>query len=192
MTYPYQRRRRLPRAGTLSFVVLSLLVASAAAGAAIRTPAPWRVESFCHRGAAPAHRCLVRARQGIIVFQLVELPSPPAIRWDNDIAVLTSGAGGNARQLRFYQPPQRLSTPFAQARAYDTTQQLVASVSSNHVRVVAMFGGSGELASLTLPRDTDADSLQLHFEGHTLLAAWRDSAGQQQQQTLQVPVHPAL
>lgn len=190
MTYPYECRRSIERVSTLPFVALALLIASVPilpAHAAIRTAAPWHIESFCHRGATPARRCLVRARQGIIVFQLVELPSPPSVAWDNDIAILTSGAGGKARQLRFYQPPQKLSAAFAEVRAYEPTQQLVASYTSGRVQVSAMFGGSGELASLALPTDIGKDSLRLHFEGRRLLASWRDRAGQQQQQTLQSP-----
>lgn len=146
--------------------------------------APWRIESFCHRGVSPARRCLVRARQGIIVFQLVELPSPPTTRWSDSVAVLTSGANDKSRQLRFYVPPQKLSAPFTQVRAYDTRQQLVAFYAGGRLHLRAMFAADRDLAVLALPTDISMDTLQVRFEGRSAQASWHDRTGHTQEKTL--------
>lgn len=178
---------------SLMLCALSGVVAPCAAAVpappANRAAAPWRIESFCHRGAPPAHRCLVRARQGIIVFELAELPAPPAMHWSDGVAVLTSGTDETSRQLRFYVPPQQLSAPFEQVRAYDTQQQLVAVVTDRGVHLRAMFPGGHarderDLATLALPADIGIDTLQLHIDGRSLHASWHDRQGHTQEQTL--------
>lgn len=193
MSYRKQPHGFGRQARTALLAALGLIVpglAALPARALMRTPAPWHIESFCDRGAVPARRCLVRARQGIVVFQLVELPSPPAVRWDKGIAVLISGASDRSRQLRFYLPPQQLSAPFTRVRAYDPAQQLVARYADGRVHVRAMFAGERDLAALALPADIGADTLQLHFEGRRLQASWRDTAGRPRQQTLQASIEP--
>jgi len=169
----------------LCMAMLAMLAVSALpAQATSRMQPPWHIESFCHRGAPAARRCLVRARQGIIVFQLVELPSAPAIKWSDGMAVLTLGANESSRQLRFFAPPQKLSAPFRQVRAYDTQQQLVAFYADGHVHLRAMFAADHDLAVLALPADISRDTLQVHFEGRDLQASWRDSQGRPREQML--------
>jgi len=138
---------------------------------------PWRIESFCHRGAPPARRCLLQARQGIIVFRLAELAVPPAIHWSDGVAVLTS-----AGSLRFFAPPQQLSATFTQVRAYDTRMRLVAFDADGRLRLRAMFGDARELAVFDPPAGVRIDSLQLRFEGERLHVRWRDAAGQAHEQ----------
>lgn len=161
-----------------------MCVLAAPAKSVTHAAAPWRIESFCHRGATAARRCLVRARQGIIVFQLVELPSPPAIHWNDNVAVLTSGANDKLRQLRFYVPPQKLSAPFTQVRAYDTQEQLVAFYAGGKLHLRAMFAGDHDLAALALPADTSLETLQVRFDGRNAQASWRDGKGRTQKTTL--------
>jgi hypothetical protein len=169
---------------------LLLLCAMMSPGHALGRPQPpWHIESFCHRGAPSAHRCLVRARQGILVFQLAELASAPSVSWSNGVAVLASGTDKASRQLRFFVPPQKLSEPFTQVRAYDIAQQRVALYSDGQLRVRAMFAGDTDtnrrdLAVLPLPSNIVADTLQVSFEGLTLHASWRDRDGRSQQRTL--------
>ena len=167
---------------TLGFVMLCAIALPAQA--ASRTAPPWHIESFCHRGVPSARRCLVRARQGIIVFQLVELTSAPAVRWSDGMAVLTSGADDGSRQLRFFVPPQKLSAPFKQVHAYDIQQQLVALYADGRVHLRAMFADDHDLAVLALPADIGMATLQLRFEGRSLHASWCDSQGRAQEQTL--------
>lgn len=154
-----------------------------------RTQPPWHIESFCHRGAPLARRCLVRARQGIMVFQLAELASPPSVSWSNGVAVLASGADKASRQLRFFVPPQKLSAPFMQVRAYDIAQQRVALYSEGQLHVRAMFGDGAnddrrDLAVFALPSNVVADTLRVSFEGPSLHASWRDRDGRAQERTL--------
>lgn len=186
----YREHRRLARrASSGLWVTLGLVLSFGSppsATATNRTPAPWRIESFCHRGASPSHRCLVRARKGIIVFPLVELPSPPSVRWEDGVAVLTSGANGNSRQLRFYEPPQKISAPLARVRAYDTRQQLVAFDADGRLHLRAMFAGSHDLATLALPADIRIDTLQVRFDGGSARASWRGGTGQAQTETVPV------
>lgn len=144
---------------------------------------PWRIESFCHRGAPLARRCLLQARQGIIVFRLAELAAPPAIHWSDGVAALTS-----AGSLRFFAPPQQLSAVFSQVRAYDTRARLVAFSAEGRLHLRAMFGDSGDLAVFDPPAGVWIDSLQLRFEGEWLHVRWRDAAGQAHEQV--VHAHP--
>ena len=154
-----------------------------------RTQPPWHIESFCHRGASSAHRCLVRARQGIIVFQLAELASAPSVSWSDGVAVLASGADKPSRQLRFFVPPQKLSAPFMRVQAYDIAQQRVAFYTEGQLHVRAMFGagadtGSRDLAVLALPSNVVTDTLHVSFKGPLLHASWRDRDGRAQERTL--------
>jgi len=149
-----------------------------------RAQPAWHIESFCHRGAPAARRCLVRARQGIIVFTLAELGSVPSVSWTDGIAVLTSGTDDRSRQLRFFVPPQKLSAPFRQVRAYDVQQQLVAFYADGRVHVRAMFAGDRDLAALALPAGSGVATLKVRFEDRALHASWRNSDGQWQEQTL--------
>ncbi len=152
--------------------------------AASHTEPPWHIESFCHRGVPAARRCLIRARQGIIVFQLAELASAPGIQWRDGVAVLTTGKDERSRQLRFFAPPQKLSTAFNHVRAYDIGQQLVAVYADNAVHVRAMFADAHDLALLALPSNVSNDTLRLRFEGRSLHASWQDSKGHVQEQTV--------
>ena len=125
-----------------------------------------------------------------MVFQLAELASAPSVSWSNGVAVLASGADKASRQLRFFIPPQKLSAPFTQVRAYDIAQQRVALYGDGELRVRAMFADSPDanhrdLAVLTLPSNIVTDTLQVSFAGRTLHASWRDRDGQTQQRTLQ-------
>ena len=152
------------------------------------TQPPWHIESFCHRGAPAAHRCLVRARQGIVVSTLAELASAPRVSWSNGVAVLASGADKASRQLRFFLPPQKLSAPFMQVRAYDVARQRVAFYNEGQLHVRAMFGegadGHHDLAVLVLPYHIVTDTLRVSFEGPWLHASWRDRDGHAQERTL--------
>lgn len=159
-------------------------VMASPAHAALHTEAPWHIESFCHRGMTSARRCLVRARQGIIVVRLAELPSAPSVRWDDGIAVLTSGASDKSRQLRFFVPPEKLSASFAQVHAYSTHEQLVAFYAGGGLHLRAMFADDHDLGVLPLPPDARVDTLRLQFEGRNLHASWHDQQGRVQQQTL--------
>jgi hypothetical protein len=157
--------------------------------AAGRAQPPWHIESFCHRGAAPAHRCLVRARQGIIVFQVAELGSAPGVSWSDGVAVLSTGASASSRQLRFFVPPQKLSAAFSQVRAYDVAQQRVAVYSDGQLHVRAMFADAAatkqrDVAVLALPSDLVADTLHASFDAGALHASWQDRSGHSQQRTL--------
>lgn len=138
---------------------------------------PWRIESLCHRGAPPARRCLLQARQGIIVFRLAELAAPPAIHWSDGVAVLTS-----VGSLRFFAPPQQLSAVFSQVRAYDTRARLVAFDADGRLHLRAMFGDARDLAVFIPPAGVRIDALQLRFEGERLHVRWRDAAGQAHEQ----------
>lgn len=105
------------------------------------------------------------------------------------MAVLASGADKASRQLRFFVPPQKLSVPFTQVRAYDIAQQRVALYSDGQLHVRAMFADDADasrrdLALLPLPSNIVADTLQVGFEGHTLHVSWRDRDGHSQQRTL--------
>jgi len=175
---------------TLATTATALLCATMwPAHAAGRTQPPWHIESFCHRGAPSAHRCLVRARQGIIVFQLAELASAPSVSWSDGVAVLALGADTPSRQLRFFVPPQKLSAPFMRVQAYDIAQQRVAFYTEGQLHVRAMFGagadtGSRDLAVLALPSNVVTDTLRVSFEGPSLHASWRDRDGRAQERTL--------
>jgi hypothetical protein len=151
--------------------------------AASRMDPPWHIDSFCHRGAPAARRCLVRARQGIIVFTLAEMAAAPSVQWSDGLAVLSSSRNDGSRQLRFFAPPEKLSAPFTQVRAYNTQQRLIAFYADRRLHLRAMFGGDHDLAALTLP-DGSLNTLQTHFEGRNLQVSWRDSHGQSQEQTL--------
>jgi hypothetical protein len=139
----------------------------------------WRIESFCHRGAPPARRCLLQARQGIIVFRLAELAAPPAIHWSDGVAVLTS-----AGALRFFVPPQQLSAVFGQVRAYDTRERLVAFDAEGRLHLRAMFGDARDLAVFDPPAGVRIDALQLRFESKRLHVRWHDAAGQPHEQVM--------
>ena len=167
-------------------VILCMTLPSHAMG---RTQPSWHIESFCHRGAPSAHRCLIRARQGIIVFQLAELAAAPSVSWSNGVAVLASGADKPSRQLRFFVPPQKLSAPFMRVQAYDIAQQLVAFYADSQLHVRAMFGegadnGRHDLAVLALPSNIVTDTLRVSFEGPLLHASWQDRNGRAQERTL--------
>jgi hypothetical protein len=171
---------------TAGLVLCALALPSQALG---RAQPPWHIESFCHRGATAARRCLVRARQGIIVFQVAELSSAPSVSWSDGVAVLTTGTDTLSRQLRFFVPPQKLSAPFSQVRAYDMAQRRVAVYSDGQLHVRAMFAdgtaaGQHDLAVLALPLSMAADTLRVSFENGTLHASWRDRDGRMQQRTL--------
>ncbi len=185
-TLGYRRRSIMLSAIGLA---LSFAVALPARMAAVHTQPPWHIESFCHRGAPPARRCLIRARQGILVFQLAELASAPSVSWSNGVAVLVSGAGKPSRQLRFFVPPQKLSAPFMQVRAYDLAHRRVALYTDGKLHVRAMFSedadtGRRDLGVLALPSNIVADTLRVSFEGPSLHASWRDRNGRTQERTL--------
>jgi hypothetical protein len=176
----------------IMFIVLGVTMQGAMglpAHAASRAQPPWHIESFCHRGATPAHRCLVRARQGIIVFQVAELGSAPGVSWSDGVAVLSTGASASSRQLRFFVPPQKLSAAFSQVRAYDAAQQRVAVYSDGQLHVRAMFADAAatkqrDVAVLALPSDLVADTLHASFDAGALHASWQDRGGHSQQRTL--------
>jgi hypothetical protein len=176
------RRARAVMFATPCFAMLGAMALPA--HAATHTEPPWHIESFCHRGVPAARRCLIRARQGIIVFQLAELASAPGIQWHDGLAVLTTGKDERSRQLRFFAPPQKLSTAFNHVRAYDIGQQLVAVYANNAVHVRAMFADAHDLALLALPSNVSTDTLRLRFEGRSLHASWQDSKGHVQEQTV--------
>jgi hypothetical protein len=177
--------------GTILITTAALLLCAlvSPSRAASRAQPPWRIESFCHRGATPAHRCLVRARQGIIVFQVAELASAPGVSWSDGVAVLSTGASASSRQLRFFVPPQKLSGAFSQVRAYDVSQQRVAVYSDGQLHVRAMFADGAatkqrDVAVLALPSDLVADTLHASFDARALHASWQDRGGHSQQRTL--------
>jgi hypothetical protein len=177
--------------GTILITTAALLLCAlvSPSRAASRAQPPWRIESFCHRGATPAHRCLVRARQGIIVFQVAELASAPGVSWSDGVAVLSTGASASSRQLRFFVPPQKLSAAFSQVRAYDVAQQWVAVYSDGQLHVRTMFGDGAaakqrDVAVLALPSDLVADTLRASFDAGALHASWLDRGGHPQQRTL--------
>jgi hypothetical protein len=185
---PLQKLYRLGRRTRALLVAAPMLAMLSAvplpAYASDHPQPPWHIESFCHRGAPAARRCLIRARQGIIVFQLAELASTPTIKWTDGMAVLAIGKDDRTRQMRFFAPPQKLSVPFTQVRAYDTGQQLVAFYADGRVHVRAMFAADHDRAVLVLPANIGADTLRLRFEGRNLHASWRNSQGQAQEQTV--------
>lgn len=184
MTHRNERHRHAHKAllATLGFAIAGVIAPSARA--VVHPQPPWRIESFCHRGVTPDRRCLIRARQGIIVFQLVELPSAPAVRWSDGVAVLSFGGSEGSRKLRFYVPPQKLSVPFTQVRAYDTRQQLVAFYADGRLHLRAMFASNHDLAALALPANIALDTLRVRIDGRNAQASWRDRKGQTQEQTL--------
>lgn len=105
------------------------------------------------------------------------------------MAVLASGADKPSRQLRFFVPPQKLSAPFTQVRAYDIAQQRIACYIDGQLHVRAMFGqgadtGRRDLAVLALPSNIVTDTLRVSFEGQSLHASWRDRDGRAQERTL--------
>lgn len=177
---PRRARRTAALLGGLA--VLPGLLASSPAQAAASQPA-WRIESFCRRPVAAEHRCLIRARQGIVVFRIAELPrAPSSTQWRDGVALL-AWRDGQGTQWRYYRPPQQLSPTFANVLAADPGRHRLAYRQGMTLRVADMFSGA-PLAHWTLPDDLRAGSLQLDLRGPQPRVSWRDHANRAQTRTL--------
>jgi len=176
------RHARRTAALVCGLAVLPGLLASSPARAATSEPA-WRIESFCRRPVAAEHRCLIRARQGIVVFRIAELPrAPSTTQWRDGVALLAWRSGQNT-QWRYYRPPQQLSPTFDNVLAADPGRHRLAYRQGMTLRVADMFSGA-PLAHWTLPDDLRAGSLQLDLRGPQPRVSWRDHANRAQTQTL--------
>jgi hypothetical protein len=168
---------------------LAAMVAAApavAAGAARAEP-PWRIESFCHRPLPAAQRCLVRARQGILIFRIAELPAPPRVSWRDGVAALRSGPA-SAASLRFYLPPQATSPAYRDVLDYDTASRLVAVKAGGGVQLRRMFAAPTEppLAALDTA-GARPGSVQASLRGRHLEVRWRDAGNHAVSRGLDAP-----
>jgi osmoprotectant transport system permease protein len=185
-------RRRPLRAVALVIAVTTLpllgLLAPVPAHAAANSP-PWRIESFCHRPVAAERRCLIRARQGILVFNIAELPrAPSSTQWRDGIASL-AWRGAQGTQWRYYRPPQQLGPAFDNVLAADPGRHRLAYRQGQTLQVVDMFSAA-PLAHWTLPADLRTDSLQVDLNAPMPRVRWRDRANHAQTLTLTAPARP--
>jgi len=165
--------------------VLAALLCAIGASAAAARDAPWRIETFCHRPVPAAQRCLVRSRQGILVFQIAELPSAPKIEWHEGIAVLANGSG-EAKRLRFYTPPQTVSAAYRNVLDYDVGRRLVALATAHGVEMRSMFAPSSAAPLAAL--DTGGarpGSVQAKLREGRLELSWRDARDHAMSRTLE-------
>jgi hypothetical protein len=160
---------------------------AAAAPRAARPEPPWRIESFCHRPLPAARRCLVRARQGILVFRIAELPAPPRVSWRDGVAALRSGAAGQA-SVRFYVPPQTVSAAYAQVLDFDGTGRLVALREGTRVRLRRMFAppAAPPLAELDVGAARPG-SVRAELRGRHLLVRWREAGNRAVERSVDAP-----
>jgi osmoprotectant transport system permease protein len=184
-------RHRSQRAGALvcALTILPLigLLASRPAQAAASPPA-WRIESFCHRPVAAERRCLIRARQGILVFTIAELPrAPTSTQWREGIALL-AWRSAQGTQWRYYRPPQQLGPAFDNVLAVDPGRHRVAYRQGRTLQVVDMFSAA-TLTHWSLPEDLRAGSLQLNLDDPQPRVSWRDRANRTQTLTLDAARH---
>jgi osmoprotectant transport system permease protein len=181
------RRRPLRAIAIAAGLPLLGLFAPLPAQAAASAP-PWRIESFCHRPVAVERRCLIRARQGILVFNIAELPrAPSSTQWRDGVALL-AWRTAKGTQWRYYRPPQQLGPAFDNVLAADPSRHRLAYRQGRTLQVVDMFSAA-LLTHWSLPDDLRDGSLQLNLDDPQPRVSWRDRANRTQTLTLDAARH---